>query len=148
METQKILSIREFLVAYDVGEFNSGDIDTMINSGWHDWFCEDSELKHRLAELVVSLCQLLPSTKIDQDKCYVWFQNCCPVAGELYDEIRIGELVDDGKYLWCIVPHDGHISGDGESEVWDIRAMHVDKLDEAVVSGQWSDVVAFFKDEK
>lgn len=147
MEKEKQLSIRAFLAAYDAGEFNSGDTQTMVNAGWHDWFCDDSELKYRLDELVLFLRQLLPSPKIDQDKCYVWFQNCCPVAGEPYDEIRISELGPVGKYLWRIVPHDGHLDGAGLSEVWDVAAMNAENLDQAVVSGHWSDVETFFKDE-
>jgi hypothetical protein len=146
---EKQISIRAFLGAYDAGEFKSDDMQTMIKAGWHDWFCDDSELKYRLDELIIFLRQLLPSPKINQDNCYVWFQNCCPIYGELYDEIRISELGVGGKYLWCIVPHDGHLDGAGVSEVWDIAAMNKDDtLDEAVVTGQWSDVVNFFKPEQ
>jgi hypothetical protein len=146
---EKQLSINEFIAGYDMGEFNSSDTKTMIKAGWYDWFCDDDELKFRFDELVLFLKSLLPSPKIDPDKNRVWFQNCCPVYGELYDEIRIGELGDGGKYLWCITPHDGHIDGQGLSEVWDIMAMNNDdKLDKAVVSGNWSDVVAFFKSEQ
>jgi hypothetical protein len=72
---EKMMSIREFLAKYDAGKFNSSDCGTMIDAGWHDWFCEDSELKPRLDGLVLYFRQILPSPKIGIDRNYVWFKN-------------------------------------------------------------------------
>lgn len=76
IQTERILkifqkiSIRAFLEKWDAGYYSISR-ESMIDAGWYDWFCSNKAL--------------LPSSKIDLDKHYVWFKNGCPCVGHLYD---------------------------------------------------------------
>lgn len=143
--TEKIMSIRDFLAKYDAGKFNNADSGTMIDAGWHDWFCDESELKLRLDGLVAYLRQILPSPKIEPDRHYVWFRNNCPARGELYDGFSVSDIATR-DCLWSVFPEDGHDKTLGRSEVWDVRALSAGKTNDPVVTGDWDDVVRFFKE--
>lgn len=133
------ISIRQFLTAYDRGEFDSPDRATMCRAGWYDWFCTDKSLKNRLDKLVAKLRTVATSPKIDPDKNYVFFKNNCPMAGKLYDDFRICCL-EDNDVLFTVIPKSGFDSAKGRAEVWGKDNAFAGPL----VAGTWDDVVAFF----
>ena len=57
---------------------------------------------------------LVKSGLIDGNTHYVWFKNNCPAYGDLYDDIRISRIEDDG-YICGLAPKlgyaDPHLKG-------------------------------------
>jgi hypothetical protein len=142
VEDKKELTIREFLKKYDAGEFKNPDVDTQIAAGWYDWFCSDKALFHRTKTLVGKLKQIVNSVKIDQDNCYVFFKNNCPMVGELYDDFRICDI-ETRDVIWTIVPKSGHSICEGKGEVWG----KVNDFKEVIVEGTWEDILQYFNPE-
>jgi hypothetical protein len=135
------LSIREFLRKFDAGDFNSEDVNVQFDAGWFDWFCKDSALKAKTQKLAAKLKSLLPSSKIDIDKHYVFFKNNCPLRGPLFDDFRICNLnSQETTVVWTIIPRSGH---SGKAEVWG----RANDFDEPVIEGSWKDVVKYFKNQ-
>lgn len=146
IQTERILkmfqkiSIRAFLEKWDAGYYSISR-ESMLDAGWYDWFCSNKALYGRLKRMVDQLKALLPSSKIDLDKHYVWFKNGCPCVGHLYDQIHISALDENDKTHWCIIPHSGFKKTFGESEVWNPEL----NFENPVLVGTWKDVKNYFK---
>jgi len=134
------ITIREFISNYENGKYNNPDVDTMIEAGWFDWFCEDEELKSRLDEMFPKVKQLANSSKIDIDTMYVFFKNNCPGIGKIYDDFRFCEI-ETGDVVFTIVPASGHERDFGLAEVWGSE----NSFERALAKGHWHDVEDFFK---
>lgn len=44
---RKEISIREWVVRFNDGKYESSDVKTQIEAGWYDWFCKDSSLANK-----------------------------------------------------------------------------------------------------
>ena len=86
------MTIRQFLEAYDRGEFKDPDVRTQIRAGWYDWFSKDESLARKTDVLAKKLKRIAGSPLINQDTMYVWFKNNCPMVGRLYDDFRIAKI--------------------------------------------------------
>lgn len=104
-----------------------------------DWFCSDKALANRGKKLFNKLNSILPTTKFDVDKTYVFFKNNCPCAGKLYDDFRICDM-ETGDVLYTVSPSVGYDSMHGEATVWG----RDNDFKEALVIGTWKDVKEFF----
>src|SRR5574343_565364 len=110
------MSIRQWVENFDNGLYADKSTDTQIEAGWYDWFCKDRSLQRKTVYLGKKLKVLLKSKKFDQDKCYVFFKNNCPVSGRLYDDFRICDI-ETGNVIYTITPASGHKCSFGVSEV-------------------------------
>lgn len=106
------LNVLQQVEAFLEGLYTDPGFDTQVKAGWYDWFCSTEELAPKTRELYMRVIEVLATKKMlgmDLTKVYVWFKNNCPMAGELYDDIRFSSL-ETGDNLLVIVPHSGHAS--------------------------------------
>jgi hypothetical protein len=131
-------SIRQFLADFDAGKFDDKSVQTQIEAGWYDWFCDDNELAAKTKKLTGKLKEIVNSPKIDQDKCCVFFKNNCPFDGSLYDDFRICHI--GGGVVYTVVPASGHKAKKNFAEVWGEE----NGFNGYLVEGSWQDVLEFF----
>ena len=108
---------------------------------FYDWWCSGKSLQGKAMRLVKKLKRIVDSPKIDGEKQYVFFKNNCPMNGRLYDDFRICDI-KTGAVVYTIVPKSGHESANGLGEVWGKE----NDFKEAIMTGTWSEIVAWFKD--
>lgn len=135
----KRVSIRTFLKNFEKGRYDVSDRKTQIAAGWYDCFCDESELRERLGELVRYLKQIVNSPRINLDTMYVSFQNKLPMVGDLYDEFHIGDL-KSGVVCLSVTPKSGMKIKNGRAEVHGEENGFCRPL----VEGTWEDVLAYF----
>ena len=82
-------SIRKWQEEFKQGMFEEKDVDTQINAGWFDWFCEEILLPSKTEKLGKIVVQLQDSKRVTLDTMYVFFKNNCPAMDPLYDDFRI-----------------------------------------------------------
>lgn len=109
---------------------------------WYDWFCKDDELENRGNLLLSKMKEIVFSKKIDINKNYMFFKNCSPFRGSLYDELKICDI-ETRDVLYSIVPRSGFIVDNGEAQVWGKE----NDFSEPIIAGTWEDVVNFFMKE-
>lgn len=112
-----------------------GKIDESYN--FYDWFCKDTALKNKAIKLFKKVNQIAKSKKIDSEKTYVSFKNNCGNA--FYDDFRICD-VRTGYIIYTITPSYPDGKGNTNADVWGKE----NNFDEALVKGNWKDVVKFF----
>lgn len=135
------LTLRNWISAFESGEFDSNETQTQIRAGWWDWFCKDSSLRNKTYALAPKIKRIAKSIKINPESCYIFFKNNCPVCGTLYDDFRICDIEAE-KVIWTIIPSNGHYGPyKGRSEVWGSE----NGFDVALVEGTWKDVLKFFE---
>lgn len=110
-----------------------------IEDLWWDWFCKDTSLERKGKSLFSKLKAIAKSNKFDNDKCYVFFQNCCPCFGRLYDQFKICDL-ETGDVLYCVTPKSGHYADNGLGEVWGKE----NGFKEALFRGSWKEIKQWF----
>ena len=106
---------------------------------WYDWFCSDKSLERRGKSLFSKVKAIAKSTKFDNEKNYVWFKNCCPCCGTLYDQFKISDI-ETGDVLYCVTPKSGHYSDKGLGEVWGKE----NDFKEPLFRGAWKEIKAWF----
>lgn len=134
-----IITVREWIKNFDKGLYNEKDRATQINAGWYDWFCKDESLRGKTYSLAPKVKRLAKSSKINQDKMYVWFKNNCPMVGNLYDDFRFADI-ETGGTIYNIVPKSGNTIFDNRAEIWGKE----NDFKGPLVIGTWKDVLAFF----
>lgn len=97
---EKKLTIQEWIKAWDEGKFNKPDVDTMIEAGWHDWFCKDQSLFTRLKKMVPMIRMVAESRLLGPQPQYVFFKNNCPLDGKLYDSFSVCNISDSAVQWW------------------------------------------------
>lgn len=116
------ISIREWREKFNAGDFDSADVGVQIGAGWYDWFCDDSQLPKKLAEMAKPILRIKDGGKVDLDGSYLMFKNNCPLAGELYDDFRICSL-ETGEVLFCCTMDEPDERYSGELMKWHAHAM-------------------------
>ena len=114
------MTLREWRNRYNAGDFNSADRGVQIGAGWFDWFCPDSELPTRLAELAKPLLRIKDGGKVDLDSTYVMFKNNLTGDGKMYDDLRICNR--DGSLFVCTV-NEPAVRYKSEAMKWHAHAM-------------------------
>lgn len=110
-----------------------------IEDLWFDWFCKDSSLERKGKSLLSKLKAIAKSDKFDNNQCYVFFKNCCPCRGRLYDQFKICD-VETGDVLYCVTPKSGHYADNGLGEVWGKE----NDFKEALFRGSWKEIKQWF----
>ena len=136
-------TLRSWIELWKAGHFNSESKYVMIDAGWYDWFCKSSSLFNRLKKMAPKLLAVAESSKIDKDKMYVFFKNCCPCVGPTYDDFRICDI-ESGNVLFCIGhTAKGTFNGPGGWFVYDFSPNR-DGTNNPVDCGTWKDVKDYF----
>jgi hypothetical protein len=133
------ITIRDFMKEYEEGAFEDKSLETMCKAGWHDWFCDESQLKNRLGKLYPKIKEIVRSKKIDIDAMFVRFENCCPGVGSLYDEFRICDM-ETGDVIYAVTPRSGHTDDKGRAELWGRE----NEFNGPIVTGMWETITAHF----
>lgn len=127
------LTITEFLANPNVGgRDENGDFDCGI---WYDWFCKEQALNRRGNALLKKVQSIAKSNKFDNDKCYVFFKNNCPMSGPLYDSFSICDI-ETGDVLFWVTAKSGH---SGLAEV-----ASKDSGYKTIIKGSWKEVKDYF----
>ncbi len=103
--TDTKISLNNWIAKYDNGDFDSKDLDTMIDAGWHDWFCADSSLYNRLKKMVSMVKAAANSEVVNGDEVYVFFKNNAPFSGGTYDSFSLCELKGSQDVVWWVAPN-------------------------------------------
>ena len=129
------ISIKEWVKNFKEGRYNSPSRGVQIEAGWYDWFCKDTSLANKTKELGNKLLSILDSPKFDNDKCYVWFKNNCPMLGPLFDDFRIADL-ESGDTMYTIA----HLNegSHGEHAHWEVWGRE-NSFNEPLVNGNPTD---------
>lgn len=80
------IRLREFRERYLSGEFNDSSFATMVQAGWYDWFCPDSELAGRLKRLWDEVISRIADDRV-LDEYTLFFKNVCPISYPLFDRV-------------------------------------------------------------
>lgn len=105
---------------------------------WFDWFCRKEYLQNKGISLLKKVKRISSSLKFDNDKCYIFFKNSCPMCGHLYDEFKICN--EEGDVIFCVTPKSGHDSDKGLASVYGRE----NNFTEPLVKGNWKDIVKWF----
>jgi hypothetical protein len=132
-------TVREFIKNYEIGKYDDSSTDTMINAGWHDWFCGDKALKRKLDKLFPKITQIAHSEKINMDTMFVFFKNNCPYNGTLYDDFRFCDM-KSGDVVYTVIPASGHTKTKGRAELWGRE----NNFEKPIIAGTWKDIKAYF----
>ena len=135
------LPITEWIEKWDLGHFNSDDLDTQCDAGWYDWFCKNSSLLPRLRKLAPKVKKVAVLMSDDfKSKHYVWFKNNCPLRGKLYDDFRISNI-ETNDVIYTITPAEGYDNSYGQASLWGVD----NKFDKPLVQGTWQDIMRWFE---
>lgn len=137
------MTLAEWCLKYDNGDFDSADFHDQVAAGWYDWFCSEKALARRLRMLAPKIKKIARSHKVNTTKVYVFLKNNCPLNGTLYDSFILCDI-ETNEVAWEITPALGHYMRRGRSEAWGKENNFVSPL----VEGTWNDVLDFFKLEK
>ena len=132
-------SIRKFISNYVAGCYENPSRETMIEAGWYDWFCDDTELKPRLDAMFPKVEQIAHSAKVDMDTMYVFFKNNCPGVGDIYDDFRICDM-RTGDVIFTVCPASGHERTMGRADLWGRE----NNFKGALAEGTWEDITNYF----
>jgi hypothetical protein len=94
---------------------------------------------YKLDKLYPKVRKIAQSKKINLDATYVFFQNCCPGEGSLYDEFKICDM-KTGDVIYVVVPKSGHKCDKGRAELWGRENGFKGPL----VAGTWKNIKAYF----
>ena len=136
---KKVLSLIEWIEAFDNYEIAENHVDTQRKAGWYDWFCKDDSLANKTKSLGKKVKQLAKSKKIDCACTYVFFKNNCACVNTgtaLYDSFSFCDI-ESGDVLYWITPRSAHT---GEAEV-----CQSPNFGETAASGKWKDIKNFFE---
>lgn len=134
-------NLLEWIRKYDAGNFSNPDVIVQIDAGWHDWFCRDTSLVSKTKSLSSKVKKVASSTKVNKlglENVYVFFKNCCPLSGRLYDQFSICDA-KSGDVHYCIVPRHVQRNNEVKSELWGTE----NAFDKPLVIGTFKDVLSY-----
>ena len=136
------MNIKTFVERFNRHEFDNPSRHIQIEAGWYDWFCKDTSLAKKTANLGSKVCKISDSRLFDMEKTYVFFKNNCPLVGALYDQFSICDI-ETGDVLFCIqhLEKGSHGCKNAHWEVYE-SAFGFEK---PVINGKWNDVLKYFK---
>ena len=139
--SENSIPLRQWIENFKAGKYVAPDTQTQIEAGWYDWFCRESSLRGKTAELGPKVCRIAKSPKVNVDTMYVFFKNNCPMCGSLYDDFRICDL-EEGDVIFTIVPASGHtVNGiKGRTEIWGRE----NDFDGPLYEGDWKGALKWF----
>lgn len=73
-----------------------------------DWFCTNKQLAKQGESNYKKVKFIVDCLKINPEQVRIYFKNCCPVEGDLYDRIYIENINDEDKFI-CVTPKLGHV---------------------------------------
>lgn len=132
MKEKEFCTIPQFVERFKRGEFADPSFDTQCNAGWVDWWCKDSSLANKTKKLGNKVCQIADSNLFDKNKCYVFFKNCCPAVGNLYDVFKVCDA-ETHKVIYCIANQDNK---------WQVYCEK--HWGNPIVEGKWITIKKFF----
>lgn len=135
------MTITKFIERFINGDFDRPFRNVQIEAGWYDWFCKDSSLAAKTQYLGRKVVAIKDSRRFDNDKCYVFFKNNCPMVGKLYDHFSICDM-ESGDVLFCCQHLEKGSQGCDKAH-WEIYDRNVG-FDTPVVNGSWRDVLNYF----
>lgn len=106
---------------------------------WYDWFCRSSSLPAKSKKLLTKLRVISGSAKFNNDECYVFFENRCPLIGSLFDEFKICD-VKTSKVLYAVIPSSGFKATKGKAIVWGRE----NNFEKPIITGTWTEVKRWF----
>jgi hypothetical protein len=134
------ITIRQWLERMAKRDWTDKSVSTAIDDGWYDWFCKDGSLTGRLAAMLPMIRRVVRSSKVDQDKMYIFLKNNSPVYGSLYDDFRICSM-ETNKVIYTVTPQSGFEINNGRAEVWGQE----NEFKEALMVGEKRDIYTFFE---
>jgi hypothetical protein len=138
------ISLSTWIKKQKNNEFIKKDVDTMIDAGWHDWFCKDSALYSRLKRMIGMVKAAAASELVDADNTYVFFKNNCPCSGGTYDSFSICDLNGSQDVIFWVTAKCGH-----SDEAVIIKAPNFGNESNLLTpNGNANDIKKFFKDTK
>lgn len=137
MEEKK--NLLEWLSDFREGKFDSPEVIVQIEAGWYDWFCKNESLKNKTKVLGTKLAQIINSPKLEPKSQFVWFKNCCPMNGTLYDDFRIADR-KTGETIFTVVPKSGHKCHSGKGSVWGKE----NNFRGPLMEGSWKEIKEWF----
>jgi len=93
------MNLIEWLNKWDQGGFTK-DVDSMIDAGWWDWFCQDSSLYNRTKKMIGIIRAAASSPLLDPKKTYVFFKNNAPLSGGTYDSVSFSDIETKEQIYW------------------------------------------------
>ncbi len=135
------ISLTSWIEKEKNNEFIKKDVDTMIDAGWHDWFCKDSALYMRLKKMIGMIKAAAESDLVNPDEVYVFFKNNAPISGGTYDSFSICSLDGSQDVIFWITAKCGHAD-----EAVIVRAPNFGNEFNLLTSGgNANDIKRFFK---
>jgi len=74
---------------------------------FHSWFCRDRSLENRAKVMESKVRFLVKQGLLSGEQTTIWYQNRCPMAGDLYDDMRFNDY--HGNFLGGVCPKSGHL---------------------------------------
>ena len=99
------ISLKKWSEMEKSGEFNSPDLDTMIEAGWADWYCSDTSLFNRFKRMRGMIITVAACPFINSEKVYVNLFNSLLSNGNSYDNFTICDL-DTERILYFVCAKD------------------------------------------
>ena len=81
------MKVRDWITRYQNGEFKEKTLETQIDAGWYDWFCNDQELLEKLKKMAKIIVDVNNDYILDNYK--IQFYNRCPMDFPLFDEVLL-----------------------------------------------------------
>jgi len=94
------MNITDFQIKYKEEEFEENDVSVQCSAGWYDWFCKTTSLKNKTKKLGKIIAKFKDNSTFKLDTSSIYFKNCYPINGNLYDLMGIKD--ENDKQIFAI----------------------------------------------